>query len=171
MADNIGYTPGTGASVAADLIGGDLYQRVKISVGADGAATDVSSAAPMPVEVLDSNGISLVYVDVGAKLDAILTAFTTGTYETVAAGQSGQVLGGTGAIGDWLERVVVQPTTTSPGVVTVLDNAVEVQAYPGGTVGADLTPFVIEIGANSVSGAWKITTGSNVKATAYGTFT
>ncbi len=49
MADNVGYTPGSGATVAADDIGGVLYQRVKISAGADGSATDVSSASPMPI--------------------------------------------------------------------------------------------------------------------------
>lgn len=49
MADNVGYTPGEGATVAADEIGGVLHQRVKIGIGADGSATDVSSANPMPI--------------------------------------------------------------------------------------------------------------------------
>jgi len=49
MADNVGYTPGSGASIAADDIGGVLHQRVKIGVGADGEATDVSTTNPMPV--------------------------------------------------------------------------------------------------------------------------
>jgi len=49
MADNIGYTPGSGATVAADDIGGVLYQRVKLTSGEDGTATDVSEAAPLPV--------------------------------------------------------------------------------------------------------------------------
>ena len=49
MADNIGYTPGTGATVAADEIGGVLHQRVKIGVGADGTAVDVSEANPLPM--------------------------------------------------------------------------------------------------------------------------
>jgi len=49
MADNVGYTPGAGATIASDDIGGVQYQRVKIGVGADGSATDVSSANPMPV--------------------------------------------------------------------------------------------------------------------------
>jgi hypothetical protein len=40
MADNVGYTPGTGATVAADDISGILHQRVKISLGADGTAVD-----------------------------------------------------------------------------------------------------------------------------------
>jgi hypothetical protein len=51
MADNVGYTPGVGASVAADEISGVLHQRVKISVGADGSAVDASSANPLPVDV------------------------------------------------------------------------------------------------------------------------
>jgi hypothetical protein len=49
MADNVGYTPGSGAVIAADDIGGVLHQRVKIGVGSDGTAVDVSSANPMPV--------------------------------------------------------------------------------------------------------------------------
>lgn len=49
MADNVGITPGTGATVAADDVGGILYQRVKNTFGADGVAVDVSAANPMPV--------------------------------------------------------------------------------------------------------------------------
>jgi hypothetical protein len=49
MPDNIGYTPGTGATIAADEIGGVLHQRIKIGIGADGQATDVSSSNPMPI--------------------------------------------------------------------------------------------------------------------------
>jgi hypothetical protein len=49
MADNVGYTPGSGATVAADEIGGVLYQRAKVVVGEDGVATDVSQANPMPM--------------------------------------------------------------------------------------------------------------------------
>jgi len=50
MADNVAYTPGAGATIAADEIGGVLHQRVKIGVGGDGEATDLSKANPMPVE-------------------------------------------------------------------------------------------------------------------------
>lgn len=52
MADNVGYTPGTGATVAADEIGGVLHQRVKLGIGDDGVAVDVSAANPMPVELV-----------------------------------------------------------------------------------------------------------------------
>lgn len=50
MADNVTYTPGSGATIAADDIGGVLHQRVKISVGADGAAADLSTTTPMPTQ-------------------------------------------------------------------------------------------------------------------------
>jgi hypothetical protein len=50
MADNVGYTPGEGASVAADDIGGNLFQRIKLTLGADGVNDgDVSAANPVPV--------------------------------------------------------------------------------------------------------------------------
>lgn len=49
MADNIEITPGVGKTVAADDIGGVLFQRVKVTHGADGSATDVSSASNLPV--------------------------------------------------------------------------------------------------------------------------
>ena len=49
MADNIGYTPGIGAEVAADEIGGVLHQRIKIGIGDDGVAQDVSINNPMPI--------------------------------------------------------------------------------------------------------------------------
>lgn len=50
MADNVGYTPGVGATVAADDIGGVLYQRIKPVTGADGTAVDVSSDNPLPMQ-------------------------------------------------------------------------------------------------------------------------
>lgn len=53
MADNFTANPGSGGSVfAADDISSVFYPRVKISAGADGTAVDVSSAAPMPVQVI-----------------------------------------------------------------------------------------------------------------------
>lgn len=52
MADNVGYTPGTGATVAADEIGGVLHQRVKLGIGDDGVAVDVSADNPMPVNAV-----------------------------------------------------------------------------------------------------------------------
>jgi hypothetical protein len=51
MPDNVGYTPGSGALIAADDIGGNLHQRVKVVVGADGVSDgDVSLSNPMPIQ-------------------------------------------------------------------------------------------------------------------------
>lgn len=47
MADNVAISEGVGKTIATDDVGGVQYQRVKISQGADGSATDVSSAAPL----------------------------------------------------------------------------------------------------------------------------
>jgi hypothetical protein len=55
MADNVDITPGTGATIAGDLISGAIHQRVKISQGADGSATDVSSAAPLQVTLQNTD--------------------------------------------------------------------------------------------------------------------
>lgn len=50
MADNTTINSGAGGDViATDDIDGVKYQRVKVTFGADGSATDVSPAAPLPV--------------------------------------------------------------------------------------------------------------------------
>ena len=49
MSDNVAYTPGAGATIAADEIAGVLYQRVKPVTGVDGQADDVSQQNPMPI--------------------------------------------------------------------------------------------------------------------------
>lgn len=50
MADNVGYTPGVGATVAADDIGGVLFQRLKLALGGEGVNQgDVQGATADPV--------------------------------------------------------------------------------------------------------------------------
>lgn len=96
------------------------------------------------------------------------------TYNTIAASQTAQALtGGSGGLtGDYLSHCVVQPASTSPGVVTILDNATTVFSFPGGASSlSNLAPFTIPIGALSVSGAWKITTGASVSVVCMGKFT
>lgn len=72
MADNVGYTPGAGATVAADEIAGVLHQRVKIGVGADGVATDVSDANPIPVDVGSTGTLSMLLTRIVQALAAPL---------------------------------------------------------------------------------------------------
>lgn len=104
-----------------------------------------------------------------------ITAMPGGVeYETVAASQTAQPLGATGAAGDYLSHCVIYPVTTGAGSVTVFDNtnaaATNVITFTSGTL-SNLSPIPIPVGAKSVSGAWKVTTGTNVTVTCYGNFT
>ncbi len=96
-----------------------------------------------------------------------------GEYETVAAGQTAQVLGTTGAVGDYLGWLLCIPATVGCGVVTILDGSTSIPVFVGGGTSAlpSCAPFPIPIGASSVSGAWKVTTGANVSVIAFGNFT
>jgi hypothetical protein len=93
-------------------------------------------------------------------------------YETVAASQTAQALGATGAAGDYISGIIVIPATTSPGNVLLLDNATSITVFAGGASSvSNLVPFFIPLGMISVSGAWKITTGANVSCIGTGNFT
>jgi hypothetical protein len=91
-------------------------------------------------------------------------------YETVAASQTGQVLGPTGAQGDYLRRLIIIPETTGAGTIALLDGATSMNVFIAGTL-ADLTPIVIDFDMPSASGAWSLTTGANVHVIAVGSFT
>lgn len=71
MADNVAITAGSGTTIAADDVGGILWQRVKIGIGADGSATDVSSSAPLPVT---AQGV----VEVAVSPTVTASAYTAG---------------------------------------------------------------------------------------------
>ena len=94
-------------------------------------------------------------------------------YETVSASSTAQVMGGTGAIGDYLAGVLIIPATAAAGAVSILDNATSITIFAGGGTTAlpSLVPFLVPLGIKSVSGAWKITTGTNVSDIGIGQFT
>lgn len=100
----------------------------------------------------------------------------TSAVNTITASTSAQSLsnvsgGGTGATGDYLSHCVVFPITTSPGIVTILDNSTAVFSFPGGSSSvSNLAPFSIPVGSKSVSGSWKVTTGANVGVSCSGKF-
>lgn len=65
--DNVGFTPGTGATVAADDVGGGLLvQRVKPVWGVDGSMVDTSQSNPLPV---DQRGRSTYVVSTGLQVN------------------------------------------------------------------------------------------------------
>ena len=95
----------------------------------------------------------------------------SGEYETIAASQTAQTLGATGAVGDYIAGVLIVPATTSPGNVLLLDDATSITVFTGGASSvSNLVPFFVPLGLISVSGAWKITTGANVSCIAVGNF-
>jgi len=58
MADNTTLNVGAGGDViATDDIGGVKYQRVKVTFGADGTATDASGTTPLPVDLIEPSAV------------------------------------------------------------------------------------------------------------------
>ena len=89
-------------------------------------------------------------------------------YETVAASQTAQVLGVTGGVGDTLQRLIITVGTALTGTVALLDGATSYEITAAST---PIGVYQIEIGAVSVNGAWKITTGAGATVMAVGNFT
>lgn len=90
-------------------------------------------------------------------------------YETVAASQTGQVLGGTGATGDYIHRLIISVVTVASANVTIIDGSTSIVILTGA---ATLVPGVysIEVNALSKNGAWSITTGAGATVVAVGIF-
>lgn len=91
-------------------------------------------------------------------------------YETVAASQSAQVLGATGATGDYIEGVLCVVATAATSQVTLTDGSTDIVIFPNNP-GPGVGTYPIPLGITSVSGAWKITTGAGVSVIAMGDFT
>lgn len=92
-------------------------------------------------------------------------------YETVAAGQTDQALGATGAIGDILQGLLIVPATTGAGTVSIKDGSgSSINVFVTGTL-QDLKPHWIPLGIRCTGAGWKVTTGTNVSVIAVGQFT
>jgi hypothetical protein len=182
VADNVGYTPGSGATVAADDIGGGvLAQRVKPVWGPDGTGTDVDVASGLPVQSgwkeltgsAAANNADLVSVDVSGY--RWISVQVTGTFSaTVAFQQSNDGI-------TWSLAWLALPTnvglaqafnTTSTGLFTGPIQCrffrLRTTAYTSGTAGAVVelssspsavppTSLSYVTGSLSVSGSGSIT--------------
>jgi len=94
-------------------------------------------------------------------------------YEHVAVSQTAQVLGGTGAVGDYLHRVVITVSTALTSVVQIVDGSgagVLTHTILPNAVGGGVGVYNVEINAVSQNGAWKITTGAGSEVMAVGIF-
>ncbi len=91
-------------------------------------------------------------------------------YETVAASQTDQAIGATGAAGDYLHRLIITVATSASGTVVLQDSS-------GGSdipITAANTPigvYSVEMNMVSTLGAWLVTTGAGATVIAVGRFT
>ena len=162
----------------ATLSGADGdYEPLQVSVGRLWTSAVVETNAELgvvtetaPTTDTASSGLNGRLQRIAQRLTTLMTA--NSEYETVAASQTAQALGATGAIGDFVSGILVIPATTSPGNVLLLDNATSITVFTGGASSvSNLVPFWINLGMTSVSGAWKVTTGANVSCIGVGNFT
>lgn len=83
-------------------------------------------------------------------------------YETVAASQTDQVLGATGAAGDFIHSIVVDSAT---GTVVLKDDTTAILTIPASGTG------VWELNLTSKNGAFKVTTAASTTCLCVGRFT
>lgn len=152
------YTSGSGTVVSV-LKG--IFGKITNGAGTAAAATRVTYA---------SDGATVPTSDTG-----LLTVLSD-AYETVAASQTDQILGASGAVGDFLAGLLIVPATTSPGAVSIKDgNGSSITVFTGGASSVtNLVPFFVPIGAkcvNATTPGWKVTTSTNVSVIGTGNFT
>jgi hypothetical protein len=156
-------TPGTtngvalvGVNGATALAGAGAVGTgsARVAVGQD--TTTIAGSAPVKGGVPTVNGAS-TYNTVAASTNATLSSTNGGT---------------SGTTGDYLSHCVITPGTTSPGTAIIYDNSTAIYTFAGGTSSVStLISWAVPVGAVSVSGAWKISTGANVTVFCTGKFT
>lgn len=149
------------------LTSGNAYLAVTNLAGS--ASTQQLQGLPLGTPNDSATGpVAVKTLPVGGLADAV-----AGDYEAVAASQTDQPLGATGATGDYFAGLLIVPATTSPGAVSIKDGGGSaITVFTGGASSvSNLVPFFIPLGSKSIAGAWKVTTGSNVSAFAVGNFT
>jgi len=125
MADNIDITPGTGRTIAGDEVGGALYQRIKIALGADGTAVDAVGGTGAV-----GSGVQRITV---ASDDPVSTALAAlGDWDesdrakvNIIAGSAG-VDGNTGTVGAGTLRVTVATDDTVATDLAAIKTAVQI---------------------------------------------
>lgn len=143
MADNVGYTPGAGATIAADDIGGVLYQRVKPVTGADGTAVDVSDANPLPVgavgELIEALEAQRMAIQALTRTMGLAMPDVAGRLRVLAENPTAANLQAT---------VSIAATQTLTTVTTV--GTVSNQTNMGGFSGTEQIPSLMRLGADSL---------------------
>jgi hypothetical protein len=133
MADNLVLNSGSGgATLAADDIAGIHHQRVKIQHGADGSATDVSTASPLPISdaggSLTVDNSTLAVVGGGTEATAMRVTIASDSTGVVSVDDNGASLtvdnAALSVTGGGVEASALRVTiaSDSTGVLSVDDN-------------------------------------------------
>lgn len=138
MADNVGYTPGTGATVAADEIGGALYQRIKPTFGDDGTATDVSAANPMPMAAYGE----LIDAIEAMRMSVQAMTRTIGQMQPDTASRMRVAI-------DAISASLTLATITTVSTVTTCSTLTN-QTQIGGLAATEQIPSLMRLGADSM---------------------
>ena len=118
MADNV-TLPGTGTSIRAKNLGGELTQLMGLDIGGEGAEIQVSAANPMPTSTYDGAGNAINSLSAGAGQNALLSATgpTSFVYSTLNSSNV-QLASGASFVGG-VESTTAQP---SASVLLTSDN-------------------------------------------------
>ena len=117
--------------------------------------------------------------------DALRVALTTGydspnttlrvesqwDYEAVAASQTDQVMGSTGAAGDLLYSLVITVGTAATAATSIKDGTGTSIPIMPNSPGGGLGVYVVPLGIVSTDGGWKVTTGAGSTVVGIGRFT
>ena len=121
---------------------------------------------------LDTAGRARVALAGGVDvINGVIVVEKQGHYETVAASQTDQVLGSTGAAGDSLEKLIITVGTAATAAVSIKDGSGSsipiLPNSPGGGIGV----YVVPCDMVAMDAGWKVTTGAGSTVVAVGRFT
>ena len=164
-------------SVALSNEDNTLLSRLPPLKGAS-TGSAVATDPAMPVTIRDANANVQAQAASVATAGAPVVGFDPySQYETVAASQTAQVMGATGAQYDYLAGVLIIPAAAAAGAVSITDgNGSAITIFAGGGTVAlpSLVPFMVPLGLYALASTtpgWKITTGVSVSAIGIGKFT
>lgn len=135
MVDNV-VLPGTGSSIATDDVGGNQFQRMKLTLGVDGVNDgDVSSANPMPATVTSVTG------ELIEAIEAL--RMTVGSLSRTIGMSIPDLLG--------RQRVVMDAITSGLTLsnITLLSTLTN-QTQIGGFIAADQIPALMHMSADNL---------------------
>ena len=138
MADNVPITAGSGTSIASDDIGGVQHQRVKLSIGEDGSATDASLTNPVPVQAIGE----LINAIEAQRMALQALVRTIGQSMPDTAGRLRVLV-------DSISASLTLATITTVSTVTTV-STLSNQTQIGGLAATEQIPSLMRLGADSM---------------------